>query len=307
MKAKEVRVVTRGSALALTQTTQLVEILRKLNPDCVFTIITLATAGDKITDRPLSQFRGIGVFVKELEKALSAGEADIAVHSLKDVPVERVNGLTLAAFPERKEPFDVLVTKNNVRFADLKNGATVGTSSPRRMVQLRNARPDLSFKDLRGNVDTRIRKLEEGMYDGIIAAAAGLGRLGRPYHENGVLPLDLCLPAAGQGCLAVECREADETALRIARSVDQGPTRMEITAEREFLKAVGGGCQTPIAVYAKINKETITVYGVIGDPDSARLVRDSVTVPLSGCEGVGADLAGRMIDQCAKDNIRISI
>jgi hydroxymethylbilane synthase len=306
MKAKEVRVVTRGSALALTQTTQLVEILRKLNPDCVFTIITLTTAGDKITDRPLSQFRGIGVFVKELEKALSAGEADMAVHSLKDVPVERVGGLTLAAFPERREPFDVLLTKSNIRFSGLPHGATVGTSSPRRMVQLKGARPDLSFKDLRGNVDTRIRKLEEGLYDGIIAAAAGLGRLGRSYSENGVLPLDLCLPAAGQGCLAVECREADGAAQQIARTVDHGPTRTEAAAEREFLQTVGGGCQTPIAVYAKIDKEVLTISAVIGDPDTAELVRDSLAAPVTGCQGLGTALAGRMMEKCAKNHIRIT-
>jgi hydroxymethylbilane synthase len=305
MTSPKVRVVTRGSALALTQTTQLVEILKKLNPECEFKILTLTTTGDKVTDRPLSQFRGVGVFVKELEKALSAGEADMAVHSLKDVPVDRVDGLVLAAFPARKEPFDVFLTKTNIRFGDLRHGAVIGTSSPRRLVQLREARPDLSFKDLRGNVDTRIRKLEDGLYDGIIAAAAGLGRLGRTYHENSVLSMDLCLPAAGQGCLAVECRESDEPAQRIARTVDHGPTRTEITIEREFLQTVGGGCQTPIAVYAKSNKETITVSGVIGDPNAAKLARDSVTVPLSECVGVGTLLAGRMIDQCAKYNIRI--
>jgi hydroxymethylbilane synthase len=300
-----VRVVTRGSSLALTQTTQLVEILKKLNPECEFEILTLTTTGDKVTDRPLSQFRGIGVFVKELEKALSAGEADLAVHSLKDVPVERVDGLVLAAFPARKEPFDVLLTKANMRFGDLQHGAVIGTSSPRRLVQLRHARPDLSFKDLRGNVDTRIRKLEDGLYDGIIAAAAGLRRLGLTYHEKSVLPMDLCLPAAGQGCLAIECRESDELSCRVAKTVDDGPTRMEIAAEREFLKEVGGGCQTPIAVYSKIERESLTLSGVIGDPDSTELVRDSITAPVSGCEGVGTVLAARMIDLCVKNHIRI--
>ncbi len=303
---QKVRVVTRGSALALTQTKQLVEIFSKLNPEYVFTILTLTTTGDKVTDRPLSQFRGIGVFVKELERALTAGEADLAIHSLKDVPVERAGGLTLAAFPERREPFDVLVTKQNFRFGELPHGAVVGTSSPRRLVQLKSARPDLSFKDLRGNVDTRIRKLEQDRYDGIIAAAAGLSRLGRVYHENGILPLDLCLPAAGQGCLAVECRESDEDARRIAATVDHRLTRMEISAEREFLKAVGGGCQTPIAVYAKINGETFAISGAIGDPDSGKLVRDSVAVPVSECGNAGTVLAARMIDKCAKNNIRIS-
>jgi len=303
--SREIRVVTRGSALALTQTTHLVEILKTHNPECVFKIITKTTTGDKVTDRPLSQFRGIGVFVKELEKALAAGEADLAVHSLKDVPVERDEGLTLAAFPLRKEPFDVLLTKEKIRFEDLGHGAIIGTSSPRRFVQLKAARPDLVFKDLRGNVDTRIRKLADGQYDGIIAAAAGMGRLGLAYSENGILPFDLCLPAAGQGCLAVECRESDEAVRTIAGTVDHADTRIEITVEREFLKAVGGGCQTPIAVYAKINKDMLTVSGVIGDEDTAMLVRDSLTTPVSKTTGAGAVLAERMIDQCAKSNVRI--
>jgi hydroxymethylbilane synthase len=158
---------------------------------------------------------------------------------------------------------------------------------------------------LRGNVDTRIRKLEEGRYDGIVAAAAGMGRLGRTYHENGILPFDLCLPAAGQGCLAVECRESDEIAIKIAATVDHGITRTEISAEREFLKTIGGGCQTPIAVYAKIDKETLIVSGVIGDEDTARLVRQSLSIPVSDCAGAGSILAGRMIDMCAKNNVRI--
>ncbi len=306
MTTSEIRVVTRGSTLAVAQTTQLVNDLRKLNPEYNFTIHTLTTTGDKVTDRPLSQFRGIGVFVKELERALANNEADLAVHSLKDVPVERVEGLTLAAFPERKEPFDVLLTKGNNRFADLPQRAAIGTSSPRRLVQLKAARPDLSFKDLRGNLDTRIRKLEEGRYDGIVAAAAGMGRLGKTFSENGVLGFDLCLPAAGQGCLAVECRESDETACRVARTVDHAPSRTEVVAEREFLKAVGGGCQTPIAVYAKINGETLTIFAMIGDPDTANLVRDSLDIPLSACAGAGEALAMRMLDQCAKNHIRIN-
>jgi hydroxymethylbilane synthase len=305
MTMPTVRVVTRGSALALAQTKQLVDVLSERNPEFSFDIITRSTTGDKVTDRPLSQFRGIGVFVKELEKALSAGEADLAVHSLKDVPVERVDGLTLAAFPVRREPGDVLLTKGNIRFADLPRGAVVGTSSPRRYVQLKSARPELSFEDLRGNVDTRIRKLDEGLYDGIVAAAAGMLRLGRSYHENAVLPLDLCLPAAGQGCLAVECRTSDTTAQHIAATVDHGPTRLEISEEREFLKALGGGCQTPIAVYARIDRETFTISGMVGDQDSVKLLRESLTVPVSGCEGAGAVLAARMIDQCDANHIRI--
>jgi hydroxymethylbilane synthase len=306
MTSPNVRVVTRGSALALAQTTQLVDVLRSRNPDYVFTIQTLATTGDKVTDKPLSQFRGIGVFVKELERALADNEADLAVHSLKDVPVERVSGLTLAAFPPRKEPFDVLLTKDKIRFENLPRGAVIGTSSPRRFVQLKSARPDLAFADLRGNLDTRIRKLEDGAYTGIIAAAAGMARLGKAYPNNGILPFEICLPAAGQGCLAVECRESDEISYMLARTVDHDLTRTEVCAERDFLKAVGGGCQTPIAVYAKVNGDTLTISAMIGDPESVVLLRDALSVPVVDCTSAGTILAQRMAAQCEKNNIRIS-
>ena len=300
-----IRVVTRGSALALAQSTQLVRLLEEKNPGISFKIITLTTTGDRVTDRPLSQFRGMGVFVKELEKALLANDADIAIHSLKDVPVERVDGLTLAAFPLRKEPFDVLLTKKNLRFGELPQGAIIGTSSPRRFVQLRARRPDLSFKDLRGNVDTRIRKLDEGQYDGIIAAAAGMKRLGRTFHENGVLPMELCLPAAGQGCLAIECRETDDFSRRVAASVDDADTRLEVSAERDFLNIIGGGCQTPIAVYAKCGNDTFTIDSVIGDPDTTAVARKSLTVARSESHLAGAQLAATMLALCKELGIKI--
>lgn len=303
----EIRVVTRGSALALTQSAQLVRLLEEKNPGVLFKIQTLTTTGDRVTDRPLSRFRGMGVFVKELEKALLADEADMAIHSLKDVPVERVGGLTLAAFPLRKEPFDVLLTKNNLRFDELPNGAVIGTSSPRRFVQLRARRPALLFKDIRGNVDTRIRKLEEGHYDGIIAAAAGMKRLGKPFNENGILPLDFCLPAAGQGCLAIECRESDVFSRSVAATVDDAGTRLEVTAERDFLNVIGGGCQTPIAVYAKCGSDTFTIHSVIGDPDTTAVARKSITVPLGESQSAGGRLAEIMIAKCKEMGIKIIV
>jgi hydroxymethylbilane synthase len=301
-----IRVVTRGSALALTQCKQLVAKLREKNPCVVFIVITLTTTGDRVTDRPLSQFRGMGVFVKELERALIANEADIAVHSLKDVPVERVDGLTLAAFPLRKDPFDVLLTRDNLRFAELPHGAVIGTSSPRRFVQLRAVRPDLQFRDLRGNVDTRLLKLEEGRYDGIIAAAAGMLRLGKAFHENGILPMDLCLPAAGQGCLAIECREGDEESHRIAATVDDADSRAEVLAERDFLRVIGGGCQTPIAIYGKCRGDELELSGVIGDPEKPVLVRDSMTVAKSESGAAGEALAKRMLARCKEVGVSIA-
>jgi hydroxymethylbilane synthase len=302
---QNIRVVTRGSALALAQTKQLVGRLEAANPAIEFEIITCTTMGDRVTDRPLSRFRGMGVFVKELEKALLKGDADIAIHSLKDVPVEQVDGLALASFPIRKEPYDVLLTKGNLRFGELPQGAVIGTSSPRRLVQLRCARPDLRFKDLRGNVDTRVRKLDEGHYDGIIAAAAGMLRLGRTFHENGVLPMELCLPAAGQGCLAVECRVADEASLAIAASVDHADSRAEVLAERDFLRSIGGGCQTPIAVYATTEGAKFSISSVIGDPDSARIARRSLSCAKGEAGDAGKILAEQMLAVCKENDIRI--
>ena len=303
--APVIRVVTRGSALALIQTKQLVGMLEQRNPDCVFEVITLTTTGDRVTDRPLSQFRGTGVFVKELEKALLAGEADMAVHSLKDVPVERVKGLTLAAFLLRQNPFDLLITKKRIRFNELPHAAIIGTSSPRRLMQLKALRPDLIFQDIRGNVDTRLRQLEAGHYDGIVAAAAGMMRLNRHFEEDALLPMELCLPAAGQGCLAIECKESDGQMQRIAATVNDTSSWLEVSAERDFLRMIGGGCQTPIAVYAKINHDQLTMRGVIGDPDSARLVRDAVTVTKDESHAAGKALAEKMLDLCDKNDIRI--
>jgi hydroxymethylbilane synthase len=280
--------------------------LEEKNPGVTFKIITLATTGDRITDRPLSQFRGMGVFVKELEKALLANEADLAIHSLKDVPVERIEGLTLAAFPKRENPSDILLTKNNLRFSELPQRAVIGTSSPRRFFQLRALRPDLVFKDLRGNVDTRIRKLEEGQYDGIIAAAAGMRRLGKTIHKNTILSMDLCLPSAGQGCLAIECRENDTLSLSIAAKVDDAESRREVCAERDFLRVIGGGCQTPIAIFAKSDPVSIVLKAVIGDPDNTAIVRDTLTLPKTDHALAGKKLAETMISLCKIAGIRIS-
>jgi hydroxymethylbilane synthase len=301
----KVRVATRGSALALAQTRQLVEMLRQNNPDCIFEINTVATTGDRITDRPLSQFRGIGVFVKELEKALLANEADMAVHSLKDVPVQSAKGLTLAAFQSRGAAEDVLLTKTGMTLEKLPKGSVIGTSSPRRLVQLKAHRPDLAFKDLRGNLDTRLRKLKEGLYDGIIAAVAGLLRLEKEFDRAGVLPFSVCLPAAGQGCLAIECRTSDKRALRVAATVDDENTRNNVSAERDFLREMGGGCQMPIAVYAETLGDTLTITGMVGEPDSGRLVRATMTVAGNEHKGAGRMLAEKMSALCKENRITV--
>ncbi len=297
-------IVTRGSELALAQTGQLVETLRARCPGVNVEIVTLATLGDKVTNRPLSSFRGTGVFVKELEEALLSGAADLAVHSLKDVPVTQPEGLTLAAFPLRQNPADCLIARHGFRFDNLPERAIVGTGSPRRIAQLRAARPDLLFREARGNLDTRLRRLEEGLFDGIVVAAAGLLRLKYSFDKDAVLPLDLCMPAAGQGCLAIECRETDAQAMHLAATLDDPATRQEVCAEREFLRIIGGGCHTPVGVYAKIEGDRLTLQAVIGDPASGRLARDSLTVGRADGSAAGA-LAEKMIDLCEKLDIRI--
>ena len=300
-----IRVVTRGSLLALTQTRQLIDKLAALNPDFTFEINTLTTTGDRVTDRPLSQFRGIGVFVKELERALIDNEADIAVHSLKDVPVEQVEGLTLAAFPKRKDASDLLITKGNIPKESLRHGAIIGTSSPRRIAQLKAWRNDLVFNDLRGNLDTRLRKLDEENFDAIVVAAAGMGRLGKEFEASSMLPFDLSLPAAGQGCLTVECRTNDHRALAVLAKINDVSSERAIKAERDFLKVIGGGCHTPIAVYARVTENSMTITGFIADSELVHSHRSSLTKPLSDAHTIGTELANSMLTECRAQGIHL--
>ncbi len=304
---KTIRVVTRGSMLAVTQTNQVVEQLRQLNPGCTFEVVTVQTTGDKVTGRPLSSFRGTGVFVKELQHALLDKKADLAVHSLKDVPVEQPDELMLAAFPERVDVHDVLLSRNGETFADLKEGSMIGTSSPRRFVQLQAARKDLCFSDLRGNLDTRIKKLEQGAYDAIVMAAAGMKRLGINFADHAPLPFDICLPAVGQGSLALECRKDDTETIQIVNSVNHDNTMREVTAERNFLSTLGGGCSMPIAALAKITNGTLQIEGMVGDPDTVRMVRSGLTTEAVQYSSAGQELANRMLALCKKENIELTL
>jgi hydroxymethylbilane synthase len=303
---KNIRVVTRGSLLAVTQTNQVVERLQQLNPECTFEIITVKTTGDKVTDRPLSSFRGTGVFVKELQNTLLNKKAELAVHSLKDIPIEQPDEILLAAFPERVDVRDVLLSRNKETFEELQEGAMIGTSSPRRFVQLKSARKDLRFSDLRGNLDTRLKKLEDGLYDAIIMAAAGLKRLGMSFPGNAPLPFTICLPAVGQGALALECRKDDPETIHIVQSVNHTNTMQEITAERNFLSSLGGGCSMPIAAYAKITESSLRITGMVGDPETGKIVRDSFSTGADKYESAGQELGRRMLELCKKENIKIT-
>jgi hydroxymethylbilane synthase len=229
----------------------------------------VVTSGDKFTDRPLQALGGKGLFIKEIEEALLEGRADFAVHSIKDVPAELAEGLQLASIPPREDPRDVLVTRDGSGLAELADGARVGTSSLRRSTMLKRARPDLQIGPLRGNVDTRLRKLEEGEVDAIVLAYAGLRRLGMGERASEVLSPELCLPAVGQGALGIECRTDDERVAEWLACTDDPATRLGVEAERAFMKAVGGSCQLPVAAFSLRDGDQLWLRAMLADADGS--------------------------------------
>jgi hydroxymethylbilane synthase len=273
---------SRGSQLALWQARHIASLLKVETR-----IKIIKTTGDKIQDVPLSQVGGKGLFTKEIEEALLDHRIDLAVHSLKDMPSELPAGLTLAAIPEREDPRDALLG------APLKDGARVGTSSLRRGVQLKSMHRELSIEPLRGNVDTRIRKLDEGQYDTIVLAAAGLRRLGLADRISELIPIDVMIPAVGQGALAVETRDDNGEAQQIAHTLEHHPSRIAITAERAFLAVFGGGCQVPIGAHATIKDSEIHLRAFVSNPDgtNARRGEQTGTDPLI----VGENLARKLL------------
>jgi len=282
------RIASRGSQLALWQSRWVAGRLGGLGEEAGIDVIR--TTGDKITDVALSKVGGKGLFTKELEDALIEGRADLAVHSLKDMPVELPAGLVLAAVPVR----DAMV---GARLADLPAGARVGTSSLRREAQLRRARPDLVIESIRGNLDTRLRKLDEGQYDAIVLAAAGLRRLGWESRIAELLPVEVMCPAVGQGALAVETREDPPAAcLRL----EDGAVRACVDAERAFLGALGGGCQVPIGAHGSIVDGSLRLDGLVIAPDGSRLLRSEVSGPVCDAEGLGRELARELLGAGAR-------
>jgi len=262
---------SRGSQLALWQARHIAARLEKVGEKTRIEIIK--TTGDKITDVPLSQVGGKGLFTKEIEDALLAGAIDLAVHSLKDVPAELPAGLTLAAFPEREDPRDALIGRT---LAELRPGDKVGTSSLRRAAQLHALGRGLAIEALRGNVDTRLRKLDEGQYDAIVLAAAGLRRLGWENRLTELLDPAVMCPAPGQGALVIETRDDGGLAWRVARKLDHAETRAAVTAERALLAALEGGCQVPIGAYAQLEGSSIHLRAIVASPDGRRVVRDDL-------------------------------
>ena len=303
--SKKFIVATRPSLLAYTQTQQTVELLKAKNPDCEFEIVKISTHGDAVTNKPLTAFGGTGVFVKELENAILEGKADFAIHSLKDVPTIQPDKLMLAAFPTREDPRDVLLIRNGLSINQLNDHCVIGTGSPRRMVQIAELKPKATFADLRGNIDTRLRKLDEGQYDAIVLAAAGLNRLGKQIDEKAFLPVDLCIPAIGQGTIAVECRKDDEETIALLRTINNQDTETVTVAERSFMKTIGGGCKFPLGAYATIENETVQLSVMLGNHHTQQIIRLSDKAAASEAEKLGIKLAEEIIEVANKLGIEI--
>ena len=264
------RVATRRSKLALAQARAYVDTLKGAHPNLQVEELHIVTSGDKIQDRPLMALGGKGLFIKEVEEALLDGRAAFAVHSMKDVPAELAPSLCIAAIPKREDPRDVLVSRDGAPLAGLPEGASVGTSSLRRRLMLLEARPDLTILPLRGNVDTRLRKLAEGQVDAIVLAAAGLRRLGLEAQATEILDPTTSLPAVGQGALGIECRQDDEHVRALLSATEDEPTRICVTAERGFMAAVGGSCQLPVAAYCQREGAELWLRGMWAEADGSR-------------------------------------
>ena len=289
------KIGTRQSLLALWQSNHIAACLRKQYPECEVVLKKIVTKGDRILDVPLAQIGGKGLFTKEIEEDLLSGEVDLAVHSLKDMPTVLPEGLCLTAITERANVGDAFVSNDYACFEELPLGAVVGTSSLRRKAQLLAARPDLTIRDLRGNVDTRLRKLDEGLYDAVILAAAGLERLGHGDRIKAIIPSDVCLPAVGQGALAIECRTDDAEVRQMLDFLNDQPTVYATAAERAFLGLLEGGCQVPIGVHADVEGDKIKIEAIIAALDGSTVLRDTVEGPASDAVALGQALGRKML------------
>lgn len=269
----KLRIGSRGSQLALWQSNHISALLRARGHEVEIEIIH--TTGDKITDVALAMVGTKGMFTKEIEEALAAGRVDLAVHSLKDLPTELLPGFEIAAITERQDPRDAFCSRNFASFQKLPQGARVGTSSLRRQAQLKAVRPDLEIHPLRGNVDTRLRKLEQGEYDAIILAASGLKRLGKTELIRQIIPAEIMCPAAGQGALGIEIREGDTATRQHLEFLNDRAARAATTCERALLNSLGGGCQVPIGAFAEMREGKLHLEAIVADPDGSKLLRES--------------------------------
>jgi hydroxymethylbilane synthase len=294
------RLGTRKSKLALWQANFVKEKLEALG--CKVELVPITTTGDKILDAPLAKIGGKGLFVKEIENALLAGEIDLAVHSLKDVPMIIPEGLTLSAITEREEPYDVLISRNGKKLGELPSGAVVGTSSLRRQVQIKRRRRDLKVEILRGNVDTRLRKLKEGLYDAIVLAYAGVKRMGFSGEISQVL--EDFIPAVGQGSLAIETRAEDERVINFVKGLNHKESWLRAVCERAFLRELQGGCQVPIGAYAWIGRDRIKIKGFISDLEGERFLEGYEEGSPQKAEEVGKRLAQRLLREGGEEILK---
>ena len=301
---KTLKIATRQSPLALWQAEHIRERLETLHAGLKVELVTFVTQGDKILDTPLAKIGGKGLFVKELEAALLDGRADLAVHSMKDVPMQLPEGLELAVICEREDPFDAFVSNQYAHFDDLPQGAKLGTSSLRRKSQILKQRPDLDVIDLRGNVGTRLSKLDTGQYDAIILASAGLKRLNLHDRIRHTLTAEVSLPAVGQGALGLECRSQDQQVLDLIMPLMHQDSNACVRAERAFNGYLEGGCQVPIAGSATLNDQELQVEGRVGSVDGVTLLRAKVQGVPEQAEALGVELAKKLLDQGAGELLK---
>jgi hydroxymethylbilane synthase len=299
-KPRVITIGTRSSKLALTQTNMIKAALESAHPGLEVRIEHITTKGDIILDRPLSAIGDKGLFVTEIEDAMREGRVDLAVHSAKDLPSDLPEDMVLAAFPPREDPRDALVARNGYTLATLPQGAVVGTSSLRRSCQLRAIRPDLQIKELRGNIDTRVRKLHEGQYDAIVLAAAGLLRIGIGHEISEYLEPDVMLPAVSQGILGLEIRANDPAVAALLAPLNHPEVQAAAEAERAFLARIGGGCQVPIAAYAQLAGDSISLKGLIGAIDG-RTLRGEISGSAQDAASLGTQLAEQLLAQGGQD------
>jgi hydroxymethylbilane synthase len=299
--ARTLTIATRESPLALWQAEYVRDALMQAHPGLRVELLGMTSRGDQLLEVPLAKVGGKGLFVKELETALLDGRADIAVHSMKDVPMEFPAGLALGVICEREDPTDAFVSNHHASLEALPEGAVVGTSSLRRECQLRSQRPDLTVKFLRGNVNTRLRKLDDGEYDAIILASAGLKRLGFAERIRQALPVVQSLPAPGQGAVGVELRAEDDEVLALLQVLHHPATAARVSAERAMNQRLQGGCQVPIAGYAELEGDELWLRALVGEPGGERILRAEARAPLARAEALGQQVADELLAQGAAE------
>ncbi|MCP1660662.1 hydroxymethylbilane synthase [Neisseria perflava] len=305
MNPKKLVIASRESLLAMWQAEHIQARLQNLYPDCEVSILGMTTRGDQILDKTLSKIGGKGLFIKELEQALQEGRADLAVHSIKDVPMDLPEGFALAAIGERASPFDAFVSNQYARLEDLPKGAVVGTSSLRREAQLRARYPHLVIKPLRGNVQTRLGKLDKGEYDAIILATAGLQRLGLDERIRLILSEADSLPAAGQGALGIEIAASRNDLLEVLKPLNHDVTHACVTAERALARALGGSCQVPLAAYCTEDNGLLTLRGLVGHPDRSVIIQAEAQAPADYADALGRAVAKKLADDGAMELIAV--